>query len=159
MVQAALAGTPSDPDFIADRKFPGVYRERQIGAAVELYGKMGIKRNDRDRRAAAYRRNLSFFDAPHAAFVFLWHEFEEREAVDLGIYAQTLMLALISRGVASCAQGALSLYPSIVRRHLGLGADHRLIFGISFGYEDASAGANLARVGRTDVTEAIRFHR
>ena len=119
----------------------------------------GIQRHDRERRNAAYLRNLQFFDAPHAVFIFLFGEFEEREAVDLGIYAQTMMLAMTARGIASCAQGALSLYPGIVRDHLGLGCDHRLIFGISFGYEDAAAAANRARVGRATVDAAIRFHR
>lgn len=159
MVAAAEAGIPPDPDFPADRKFEGVYRARQIDAAVQLYGAMGIDRHDRPRRDWAYRRNLDFFGAPHAALIFLHHTFEEREAVDLGIYAQTLMLLLTSRGISSCAQGALGLYPGIIRDHLGLPQTHRLIFGISFGYEDPAVEANRARVGRAGVEDAVVFHR
>ncbi|MGO4834331.1 nitroreductase [Rhizobiaceae sp. 2RAB30] len=159
MVDASNAGVAPDPDFTADRKFAGAYRERQVGAAVELYGAMGIERHDRPRRDWAYRRNLEFFGAPHAVFVFMSGEFEEREAVDLGIYAQTLMLAFTSRGIASCAQGALSLYPSIIRDHLGLDRSNRILYGISFGYEDASAPANAARVGRVSLTDSVFFHR
>ena len=159
MVAAAEAGIPPDPDFSADRKFEGVYRARQIDAAVQLYGAMGIDRHDRPRRDWAYRRNLDFFGAPHAALIFLHHTFEEREAVDLGIYAQTLMLLLTSRGISSCAQGALGLYPGIIRDHLGLPQTHRLIFGISFGYEDPAVEANRARVGRAGVEDAVVFHR
>lgn len=159
MVDASNAGVAPDPDFTADRKFAGAYRERQVGAAVELYGAMGIERHDRPRRDWAYRRNLEFFGALHAVFVFMSGEFEEREAVDLGIYAQTLMLAFTSRGIASCAQGALSLYPSIIRDHLGLDRSNRILYGISFGYEDASAPANAARVGRVSMTDSVFFHR
>lgn len=159
MVDAALAGIPHDPDFTADRKFLGVYRERQIDAAVQLYGAMGIERNDRPRRDWAYRRNLQFFDAPHAVFVFMFNEFEEREAVDLGIYAQTLLLGFTSRGIDTCAQGALSLYPSIIRDHLGLDDTHRILFGISFGYEDTTAPANATRVGRVPLGQSVVFHR
>ena len=159
MVNAAQSGIPPDPDFTADRKFRGVYRDRQIDAAVQLYSAMGIERHDTVRRNAAYLRNLSFFDAPHAVFVFLFGEFEEREAVDLGIYVQTLMLAMTSRGIANVAQGALSLYPTIIRDHLGLGPDNRLIYGISFGYEDEDVDANKARVGREALDAAITFHR
>jgi hypothetical protein len=36
--------------------------------------------------------------------------FNTREAADIGMYAQTLMLALTARGIASCAQGALGLF-------------------------------------------------
>ncbi|WP_202333530.1 nitroreductase [Mesorhizobium sp. L-8-3] len=159
MVEAANAGVAPDPDFTADRKFAGAYRERQVDAAVQLYGAMGIERHDRPRRDWAYRRNLEFFGAPHAVFVFMFGEFEEREAVDLGIYAQTLMLAFTSRGIASCAQGALSLYPSIIRDHLGLDASNRILYGISFGYEDVLAPANAARVGRVSLADSVIFHR
>lgn len=85
--------------------------------------------------------------------------FDTREATDLGLYAQTLMLALTARGIASCAQGALGLYPPIVRRELGLPEDHRLLFGVAFGFEDSAAPANTARNDRAPLHEAVRFHR
>ncbi len=85
--------------------------------------------------------------------------FGAREAADTGMWAQTLMLALTARGLASCAQGALSLYPDIVREHLGLAAEQKLLFGVSFGYEDPNAKANAARVGRAALDDAVRFHR
>jgi len=75
------------------------------------------------------------------------------------MYAQTLMLALTTRGIASCAQGALSLFPDFVRAHLGVPSDQKLLFGEPFGYEDASVKANAARVGRADLDDAVRFHR
>lgn len=159
MVAASENGVLPDPDFRSDRRFTGIYRARQIDAAVQLYGAMGIERNDRPRRDWAYRRNLDFFGAPHGALIFMHCDFEEREAVDLGIYAQTLMLSMTASGVASCAQGALSLYPTIIRDHLGLDASNRLIFGISFGYEDADVPANSARVGRAPLDTAVVFHR
>ena len=69
------------------------------------------------------------------------------------------MIAMTARGLASCAQGALGLYPGIVRAHLGLDASHRLIYGLSFGYEDPSAAANRARVGRAPLDQSVVFHR
>ncbi|WP_238366891.1 nitroreductase [Mesobacterium pallidum] len=158
MVEAAKQGVPPDPDFFAARKFTGTYRDRQIDAAVQLYGAMGIDRNDRPRRDWAYRRNLEFFGAPHAVFIFMHSDFEAREAVDLGMYAQSLMLAMTARGIASCAQGALGLYCGITREELGLDDSHRLIFGISFGYEDTTYHANQARVGRATLGESVVFH-
>lgn len=158
MMEASLAGIPPDPDYEANRKFTGAYRDRQWDAAIQLYGAMGIAREDRPARNAAYLRNLDSFGAPHAVFVFFPADFGEREIVDLGIYAQTLMLALTARGLGSCAQGALSLYPTIIRDHLGLGPDRRLLYGISFGYEDPDHPANQARVGRAGLDDAVGFH-
>jgi nitroreductase len=107
----------------------------------------------------AYIRNHAFFDAPHAVFVFMPEPFDTREATDIGMYAQTLMLALTARGIGSCAQGALGLFPHIVREHLGIPANYKLLFGVSFGYEDAGVKANAARVGRANLDDAVRFHR
>lgn len=159
LVQAGLDHVPPKPDWPADGRYPGVYRARQVDAAAKLYGAMGVERTDLVARHAAYVRNHAFFDAPHVVFIFMHQPFDTREATDLGMYAQTLMLVLTSRGIASCAQGALGLYPDIVRRHLGVADDCRLLFGISFGYEDPAVAANAARVGRAGLGEAVRFHR
>lgn len=159
LVSAGAQDQPIEPDWPADGVYQGAYRERQVGAARALYGAMGVARHDVQARRAAYLRNHAFFGAPHAMFVFMQRPFDAREAADIGMYAQTLMLALTSRGVASCAQGALGLYPTIVREQLKLPADHRLLFGISFGYEDAAHPANAARTDRQALDVAVRFHR
>jgi nitroreductase len=159
LVQAAANDLPLAPDWPADGKYHGVYRDRQFDAAAQLYGAMGVKRKDMAARKVAYLRNQACFDAPHAVFMFMQKPFDARESTDLGIYAQTLMLALTARGIASCAQGALALYPPIVREHLGVSDDYRLMFGISFGYEDPRVPANSARVGRASLEEAVVFHR
>jgi nitroreductase len=159
LLAAAEVEQPVNPDFEANWKFAGVYRERQIDAAMRLYDAMGIERRDIAGRRAAMLRNYALFDAPHAVFVFMVEGFGAREAVDVGMWAQTLMLALTARGLASCAQGALSLYPDIVREHLAIGPERKLLFGVSIGYEDPATRANAARVGRAALDDAVRFHR
>ena len=159
LVAAGLRDEPIKPDWPADSKFTGVYRERQVDAAQKLYGAMEVARTDLVGRKLAYIRNHAFFDAPHAVLIFMPEPFDTREAADIGMYAQTLMLALIARGIASCAQGALGLFPEIIREQLGIPANYKLLFGISFGYEDGNVKANAARVGRADIDDAVRFHR
>ncbi|VIO79440.1 Nitroreductase NfnB [Bradyrhizobium ivorense] len=159
LVAAGMRDEPIKPDWPADGKFTGVYRERQVGAAQALYGAMGVARSDRVGRKLAYVRNHAFFDAPHAVFIFMPAPFDTREATDIGMYAQTLMLALTARGIASCAQGALGLFPDIVREQLGIPHSQKLLFGISFGYEDLDVKANAARVDRSPIEDVVRFHR
>ena len=159
LVEAGMRDEPIKPDWPADGKFVGIYRERQVDAAARLYGAMGVERRDLAARKLAYIRNHAFFDAPHVVFIFMPEPFDTREATDIGMYAQTLMLALAARGIASCAQGALGLFPDIVREQLGVAASYRLLFGVSFGYEDVTVKANAARVGRACLDDAVRFHR
>ena len=152
LFDAGATDQPIAPDWPADGQYHGIYRTRQHDAAARLCG-------DKPARRAAYLRNHVFFDAPHVVFIFMQQPFDTRESTDIGMYAQTLMLILASRGLASCAQGALGLYPAIVRLHLGLPEDHRLLFGISFGVEDTAAPANAARTIRAPLHEAVQFHR
>lgn len=159
LVAAGTRDEPIKPDWPADGKFTGIYRERQVGAARAFHGAMGVARSDTAARKLAYIRNHAFFDAPHAVFIFMPAPFDTREAPDIGMYAQTLMLAMTARGLASCAQGALGLFPDIVSEHLALPVDFKLLFGISFGYEDESAKANAARGGRADINDVVTFHR
>jgi nitroreductase len=154
----AASGASMTPDFPLTGGYPGAYRTRQIDAAKALFQATGVARDDVAARTASFLRNFRFFDAPHAAFLFLPEWGGMREAADCGMYAQSLMLALTANGLASCAQGALSHYAQTVHRELGVPDDMRLLFGIAFGFEDDTHPANATRTVREDVGSAIRFH-
>jgi nitroreductase len=102
-------------------------------------------------------RNFGFFDAPHVVFLFLPEWGGLREAADLGMYAQTLMLALAAHGLASCPQTALSFAADAVRDELSVEPQWKLVFGISLGYEDTGDPANACRVPRAALKESARF--
>jgi nitroreductase len=157
LVEASATAAPSlDYPFVG--VYQGIYRERQSDSARTLYDAMGIAREDRAGRMAAFIRNYSMFDAPHAAFICMDESFGVREAADCGMYAQTLMLAMTAHGIASCPQMALGMYADTVRRQLGFPAGSKILFGISFGYEDTAVAANAARVGRCPLSEIVTFH-
>lgn len=161
MRDALLAATRAGeraPDFPLTGGYPGEYRERQIGAAKALFAATGVGRDDAAAREASFLRNFAFFDAPHAAFIFMPGWAGIREACDCGMYAQSLMLALTAHGYASCAQGALGWHAPAVRRELGLDGDFKLLFGISFGAPDDAHPANTTRTDRAPVDAAVAFH-
>ncbi|MCY1182225.1 Nitroreductase NfnB [compost metagenome] len=118
---------------------------------------MNIARDDEGGRNAAFMRNFVFFDAPHVAFFYLPAGFGLREAADLGMCAQTFMLALTAKGIASCPQTALSFSAEQVRDAVGASAGEILLFGISFGYEDPTVAANGARTGRAPREASFTF--
>ncbi len=144
-------------DFPYSGRYDGVYRDRQHDAAARLYAAQGIARDDKAARGIAFGRNFDFFGAPHAAFLFLPEWGGVREAADLGMYAQTLMLALSAHGVGSCPQTALSFCADAVRAELGVASHWRLVFGISIGYEDPADPANACRIPRAVLTDTTRF--
>lgn len=156
-IKTAIAAGEYSMDFPYSGQYVDVYQQRQYQAAASLYQAMGIERGDKAGRAAAFDRNFDFFDAPHAAFLFLPEGFAEREAADLGMYAQTLMLALSAAGYASCPMTSLSFNADVVREYFDFPAAYRLMFGICFGYEDEAVAANQARTERAQLADVVKF--
>lgn len=156
LVDAALSGKSQAMSAPVDSFF-GTYRDKQVACAVELYGKMGIERGDRVGRQRAMLRNFEFFDAPHVAYICMAKAFGIGVALDVGMYVQTLMLALQSRGVGSCAQAALRAFPDVAATHLGIPEDEQILCGLSFGYEDPEVPANRTRQPRDPVSHNVFF--
>jgi nitroreductase len=145
-------------DFPYDGKYEGIYKERQYGAAQALYDALGIAREEKEKRQLTFLRNFTFFDAPHVAFLFLPEPFGLREACDLGMYAQSLMLSMVAHGLGCCPQTALSFQADQVREILEVEPQNKLMFGISFGYEDVDAPANSAHTDRGALSDIVHFH-
>lgn len=145
-------------DFPYDGSYDGVYKERQHGSAQALYDSVGIERADKAARHVQFMRNFTFFDAPHVAFFFLPEPFGLREAADLGMYAQTVMLSLTAHGLGSCPQTALSFQADWIREVLGVEANNKLLFGLSFGYPETNAPANACLTDRAALADTVTFH-
>jgi len=153
---AFMSGKAMHPDFSGLPKFEGEMRTRQVECAQALYGAMGIEREDRVGRMKATARNYAFFDAPHIAFITMDRSFSPAIAVDVGMYAQTLMLVFEAYGIASCAQASVSYYPNIVREFFDEPDNTGILFGISFGYENPDVDANNARTTRAPISEVVK---
>lgn len=156
-VEGASSGRPMTPDIGFLPGLEGPHRQRQVECAQALYGAMGIARDDKLGRLRATLRNFELFDAPHVCFIGMDRRFGTLMALDVGMYAQTLMLALTAHGIASCAQGSMAYYPDDVRELFGIDDQTAILFGISFGYEDTQVAANQARTTRAPLAESVHF--
>jgi hypothetical protein len=82
---------------------------RDLGALV--YGAMGIARHDTEARRIAVLRNWEFFRAPLAGVVCMHRDLDYVDAVGVGMFIQTLLLALTARGLGTCVQVSIAGYP------------------------------------------------
>ncbi|GAA1993644.1 nitroreductase [Amycolatopsis minnesotensis] len=154
----AHAGKRLSMDFpYHDDLYRGPYQQRRQQAGERMYGAVGIRRDDHAAREAYNAESLRFYGAPHVALLFTAPNAEVRMAADVGIYAQTLMLAMTAYGIASCPQGLLGFYADTIRAELGV-EDRKVLLGISFGYADDTAPANSVRIPRAELAETTRFH-
>ncbi len=155
-MQRVRAKEPATPDY-SDGRIAEQYRGRRRECARVLFDAMGIDWEDKPGRAAASFRNFEMFDAPHMAFLCMDDVFGKQSAADVGMYTQTLMLALTAHGLASCAQGTMAHYPDVVRDTFNLGSEIKVLFGLGFGYEDVNVPANSARTTRAPLAETVTF--
>jgi nitroreductase len=145
-------------DFPYEGKYDGVYRQRQLEVGIMRYQAIGVTREDIAGKRQAFLRNLEFFGAPHVAFIFMPDWADIREAVDVGMYAQTLMLSMHAHGISSCPQTILGYNADVVRELLNIEPTQKLLFGISFGYKDKSSPENQVHPSRATLSESTFFY-
>ena len=157
MVENVTSGVDANPDYPYRSTFENEYRKRQVDCAVALYSSMDIGRDDKEGRMRASLRNFEFFDAPYIAFIGMNPAFGTTVAIDVGMWAQTLMLTMVSFGLHSCPMGTMRNYPDLVREAFQVKDDTRILFGISFGYEDVKVAANNTRTSREEIAANVEF--
>ncbi|MCW2589515.1 MAG: oxidoreductase [Mycobacterium sp.] len=128
---------------------------RDLGAI--LYGTMGVQRHDAAARRIAVLRNWEFFGAPLGAIVCMHRDLEYVDALGVGMFLQTFMLALTARGIGSCVQVSIAGYPDVIREQLDIGEDMRILCGVSIGYADPDFPANALDVPRSPLEDNVVF--
>ncbi|KAA0085602.1 oxidoreductase [Mycolicibacterium sp. P9-64] len=157
LIVADAAGRRTVDFPYSDDIYSGEHHRRRAAWGAAMYGALGIGRSDADLLAEYNTRSLNFYGAPHVALLYAPDSGDPRLTADVGMYAQTLLLAMAAYGVASCPQAQLSFYSDAVRQILGV-TDGKLLLGVSFGYADPDAVINTIVVGREPLTETTRFH-
>jgi len=145
-------------DFPYGYRYEDEFRQRQLDVGLMLYEALGVTREDKEGKQRAFLRNLEFFGAPHVAFIFMPDWGNVREACDVGMYAQNLMLSMAAHGAASCPQTILGYNCGLVREAFGIESNMKLLFGISFGIEDKSLPENQIVPERASLSDNTHFY-
>jgi len=129
---------------------------RELGAQV--YGAMGIPREDKAGHDTAVLRNWEFFRAPLAGIVCMHRDLGPPDALSVGMFLQTLLLALTARGLGTCVEVSVAGYPEIVRAQLAIPAELSILCGLAVGYPDPDFPANRLHVSRDAIGKNVVFH-
>jgi nitroreductase len=129
------------------------FRTRRFECGEDLYGAIGIGRDNRPARFAQLARNLEFFGAPTGLFFCIHRGLGAPQWADLGMYMQSVMLLASERGLDTCAQEFWARYPRLVAGFLGLPDDHMVFSGMAMGRRDEAHPINAWRT-RRDPFEA-----
>ena len=138
---------------IYPKEMTDLYRQRTFAIGEEMYGRLGIPREDKRARAIWFARNFQFFGAPAAYFVTVDRRMGPPQWADLGMYLQNLMLLAVEHGLATCPQECWAVFPTTVEAFLGTQAERMLFCGVAIGHEDKDDPANLTRSARAPEEE------
>lgn len=149
------SGAPSRGKLI----FSGIYRERQVEIAMDIFKLMGIQREDRERRLEWMLRGYRYFDAPAAIILFCDKSMRETTMADfdLGALAQTICLAAMSHGLGTCIGRQGVEYPEVLRKHTGISDDKDFVISIALGYPDPDFPANQLVSSRLPLDEVTTW--
>ncbi len=133
------------------------FTERRLACGVQLYEALEIGRADREKRTDQWAANYRAFDAPAMLFFFMDRRVATGSFIDFGMFLQSLMLAAVDMGMATCPEAALGEYPDLVRDKLGYDDGMLLLCGMALGYADETHPANSYRTPRQEVNSFTRF--
>lgn len=156
LVAASRAGTGSPPDHFPE-PLPDVFRSRLQDFGSRYYTSLGIERHDTHARTRQSERNFEFFGAPVGLIFSIDRRLKPHSWIDLGLFAQTLMIAAKSRGVDTCPQVSFAPFHDVIASHLEMPPEEVTAFGMSMGYGDPHAKVNQTRMPRERVEDFARL--
>jgi nitroreductase len=131
-----------------------VYRTRQVELAKGLFHLMGIERHDAAKRAEWLERGFRFFDAPAAIVVLTDKSLKpETPLIDIGIVIQSICLAALEHGLATCIEDQGCMYPEILRELAEIPDTKRIVMAMAIGYPDWDFPANRIETTRVPIDE------
>ncbi|MBV7483206.1 nitroreductase [Bordetella sp. BOR01] len=134
---------------------PFVERRRKVG--WDLYGLLGLTREDKAGMHEQLGRNFSFFGAPVALMFTMDRTMELGSWLDYGMFLQNIMIAARGRGIDTCPQAAFARYHRVIRAYLGMPDRERFVCGMSMGYADTGDVVNSLVVDRAPLDHYTVF--
>ncbi|WP_144631017.1 nitroreductase [Bordetella genomosp. 13] len=162
---AALRQAYDDPDQSAyqgeyayyPKQWIAPFQDRRRKVGWDLYGLLGITREDKAGMHAQHARNYDFFDAPVGLMFTINRIMSQGSWLDYGMFLQSVMLSARAHGLDTCPQAAFVPYHAVVARELGLPPDEMLVCGMALGYADPGAIENTLHSEREPVEGFARF--
>ena len=145
-------------DLPLPKTWPPELERRSKEHGAKRLGFLGIERADERGRKEARLLNFKFYGAPCVLFLFMDSTLTSWSIFDMGLFAQSIVLAAYSFNLGTCLQASVANYPDAVREFLGIPAMKQLVLGISVGYPDLEARINAYQSERVSIDSFVQWH-
>lgn len=136
---------------------PDLFRTRLIDFGARYYASLGIDRNDTAARSRQTEKNFSFFGAPVGLIISIDRRLKPHSWIDIGLFAQNLMIAAKARGIDTCPQVAFAPFHEQIASYLNMPTEEVTAFGMALGFGDTEAEVNQTRMPRARVGDFARL--
>lgn len=134
---------------------PYIERRRKIG--WDLYGLLGITRDDKQKMHHQHGRNYCFFDAPVGLMFTIDRVLEQGSWLDYGMFLQNIMIAARGIGLDTCPQAAFTPFHFVISEYLNIPETQSVVCGMSLGYADPNAVENSLTTEREPLDHWVTF--
>lgn len=158
-VERNLAGVPDTREFRRGPGYEGVHRERQVEIAKQLFGAMGIAREDKPARQDWVLRGFRQFDAPVSIVITYDRSIHGSDIApfDCGAVTNALVNAAWSKGLGCVINSQGIMQSPVVREHAGIPDTQVIMICVAMGWPDERFPANAVVSRRKSVDEATTF--
>ena len=158
-VERNIARVPSSREFRAMEEYKGIHRERQVEVGKQIYGAMGIARDDKAGRMSWVLRGFRQFDAPVSIVVTYDRVLHGGDipVFDCGAVTNALVNAAWSRGLGCVINSQGIMQSPVVREHGCIADDQVIMICVAMGYPDDTFPTNAVITSRKSVDEAATF--
>jgi len=159
-VERTLAGKVEDPTY---RAYPSPLWEPQRSwrykLGEDMYGKIGIPRENKMGRIVWLAQNAKFFEAPVGIIITGDKRLEMPQYMDLGIFVQSLMLLAREEGLHTAPQGWWRNWSSVSHELLDIPDEEEVLVGMSLGYGNPDAPVNDLYADRAGLNDIAKFYK
>lgn len=138
-------------------KWESPYIERRRKVGWDLYGLLGLGKEDKAGMHAQHGRNYAFFDAPVGLMFTIDRVLQLGSWLDYGMFLEAVMVAARGRGLDTCPQAAFNRFHRIIGEHIGMPGSETFVCGMSLGYADPDRVENSLVTEREPVATFARF--
>ncbi len=150
-------GVPPNPDIPFSRHWPDSLKKR----AEEIMALHRLKSTNHPGESTDarehQRRNFGFFGAPAVIYLCMDKTLGFWSFFDLGLLAQSIMLAALEQDLDTATALMLVSYPDLIRDELEIPKHLSVAIGIAVGYGTKAQHQDDTRSPRRSLAEAVRF--
>ena len=157
MLELLDNGTSPCPDLPAPESWPEAEQARIDYLMAKRKELTGMDLSDPAIITKAKKANFCFYGAPHAIYLYQDSSLSSWSLFDLGLFAQSLMLAAHAKGLGTVPQAFVTDYAQAIKEHLAIPQNNRLVLGLSVGYPDMAAPVTDYRTERSPLDEIVSF--